>query len=76
MRVEVRFEIDDATLAALWMFAEYLDMSVEEYIEDYLEWEFSASGRAVAAKFGCKTLRKRRKKRLARGSQALNFFWW
>ncbi len=23
------------------MFAEYLDMSVEEYIEDYLEWEFS-----------------------------------
>ena len=47
MRVEVRFEIDDATLAALWMFAEYLDMSVEEYIEDYLEWEFSASGCAA-----------------------------
>ncbi len=41
MSVEVRFEIDDATLAALRMFAEYLDMSVEEYIEDYLEWEFS-----------------------------------
>lgn len=29
------------------MFAEYLDMSVEEYIEDYLEWEFSASGCAA-----------------------------
>lgn len=45
MRVEVRFEVDDATLAALRMFAEYLDMSLEEYIEDYLEWEFSPNER-------------------------------
>lgn len=39
-RVKIVFEIDNNTLNALRMFADMLDFSVEEYIEDYLEWEF------------------------------------
>ena len=39
-RVKIVFEIDNKTLNALRMFADMLDFSLEEYIEDYLEWEF------------------------------------
>lgn len=39
-RVKFVFEIDNKTLNALRMFADMLDFSLEEYIEDYLEWEF------------------------------------
>lgn len=40
-RVKIVFEIDSKTLNALRMFASMLDFSLEEYIEDYLEWEFN-----------------------------------
>lgn len=39
-RVKIVFEIDNKTLNALRMFADMLDFTLEEYIEDYLEWEF------------------------------------
>lgn len=34
-RVKIVFEIDNKTLNALRMFADMLDFSLEEYIEDY-----------------------------------------
>lgn len=40
MYVEVKFEIDRNTLSTLLVLADYLDLSLGEFIQDYLEWEY------------------------------------
>ena len=40
MYVEVKFEIDRNTLSTLLVLADYLDLSLGEFIQDYFEWEY------------------------------------
>lgn len=40
MYVEIEFEIDEKTLKTLELLADYLDLSLGEFIQDYLEWEY------------------------------------
>ncbi len=40
MFVKVEFEIDEDTLKTLKVLADYLELSLGEFIQDYLEWEY------------------------------------
>lgn len=40
MRIEVKIQLDDRTLKVLRMFADFLELSLEDFIVDYLESEF------------------------------------